>query len=37
VISGGLEPSRSWFSANKYILGAIMVVAAIVAGIVMLR
>ena len=37
VLSAGLEPSRSWFSANKYILGAILIVAAVVAAILLLR
>jgi GAF domain len=35
--SGGLGTSESWFAANKYILGAILVIAAVVAGIVWLR
>jgi hypothetical protein len=35
--SGGLGTSESWFAANKYILGAILVIAAMVAGIVWLR
>ncbi len=42
TLSAGLEPSqslfsRSWFSANKYILGAILAVAATVAAILLLR
>jgi hypothetical protein len=37
VLSAGLEPSQSWFAANKYILGAILVVAAVVAAILLLR
>lgn len=35
--SGGLGTSESWLGANKYILGAILVIAAVVAGIVWLR
>jgi len=35
--SGGLGSSESWLAANKYILGAILVIAAVVAGIVWLR
>lgn len=37
VLSAGLEPSQSWFSANKYIVGSVLVVAAIVAAILLLR
>ncbi len=37
VLSAGLEPSQSWFSRNKYIFGAILVVAAVVAAILLLR
>jgi hypothetical protein len=35
--SGGLGTSESWLGANKYILGAILLIAAVVAGIVWLR
>jgi hypothetical protein len=35
--SGGLGTSESWLGANKYILGAILVIAAVVVGIVWLR
>jgi len=35
--SGGLGTSESWLGANKYIMGAILVIAAVVAGIVWLR
>jgi GAF domain-containing protein len=35
--SGGLGTSESWLGKNKYILGAILVIAAVVAGIVWLR
>jgi len=31
VLSAGLEPSQSWFSANKYILGVLLLVAAVAA------
>jgi len=37
VLSAGLEPSQSWFSRNKYILGAIVLIAATVGGILLLR
>lgn len=37
VLSAGLQPSQSWISRNKYILGAIVVVAAAVAAILFLR
>jgi len=37
TFSGGLEPSQSWFLANKYILLALLVVAGTVAAIVLLR
>ena len=37
VLSAGLQPSQSWISANKYILGALLVVAGIVTGILLLR
>jgi hypothetical protein len=37
MFSGGLSTSKSWFSANKYILGAIILIAGIVAGIMYLR
>ena len=32
VLSAGLEPSRSWFSANKYILFALLAIGAGVAA-----
>jgi hypothetical protein len=35
--SGGLGTSESWLGKNKYILGAILVIAGVVAGIVWLR
>ena len=37
VFSAGLEPAQSWFAANKYILAAILVVAAVVGAIFLLR
>ena len=37
TFSAGLESSQSWFAANKYILGALLVVGATVAAIVLLR
>ena len=36
VLSGGLQPSQSWFSANKYIVLAVLVIAA-AAAILLLR
>jgi hypothetical protein len=35
--SGGLGGSESWLAANKYVLGAILVIAAVVAAIAWLR
>ncbi len=37
TLSAGLQPSQSWFSANKYILGAILAFAATLAAILLLR
>ena len=37
VLSAGLRPSQSWLAANKYIVGALLVVALVVAGILLLR
>lgn len=37
VLSAGLEPSQSWLARNKYIFGAIVLIAATVAGILLLR
>ncbi len=37
VLSAGLEPSQSWIARNKYILVALVVVGAAVAGIFLLR
>ena len=37
VLSAGLEPAQSWFSRNRYMLGAILVIAAVVAAIFLLR
>jgi hypothetical protein len=37
LFSGGIERSESWFSANKYIVGALLIVVAVVAAIVFLR
>ena len=37
TFSAGFEPSQSWLAANKYILGALLAVAAAVAAIVLLR
>jgi hypothetical protein len=36
-LSAGIEPSQSWLSANKLILGAILVAAATAAAILLLR
>ena len=37
VLSAGLEPQRSWFSANKYILLALLAISASVAAFLALR
>lgn len=37
VLSAGLEPQRSWFSANKYILLALLAIGASVAAFLALR
>ncbi|HTW56934.1 MAG TPA: GAF domain-containing protein [Terriglobales bacterium] len=37
VLSAGLEPAQSWFSRNKYIIVAVIVVGAAVAGAMLLR
>jgi hypothetical protein len=37
TLTAGLEPHQSWLSTNKYILGAILVIAATVAAILFLR
>jgi len=37
TFSGGLAPSESWLSANKYIVGAVLVVAVVVVAILFLR
>lgn len=37
VFSGGLEPSQSWFAANKYVFLALLVVGAVVAAIIWMR
>jgi GAF domain-containing protein len=37
ILSAGLEPSRSWFSANKYIILALLVIGAGAAAFLLLR
>jgi hypothetical protein len=37
VLSSGLEPSESWLSANKYVLGVLVVVCIVVAAFLLLR
>ena len=37
VLSAGLETSQSWFSSNKYVLGALLIVAGVIAAIFILR
>ena len=37
VLSAGLEPSQSWLSRNKYMVGVLLVVAATVTAILLLR
>jgi GAF domain-containing protein len=36
-LSAGLEPSESWFAANKFVIGALLLVAIVVATIFLLR
>jgi hypothetical protein len=37
ILSAGLEPSRSWFSANKYIILALLAIGAGAAAFLLLR
>jgi GAF domain-containing protein len=37
VLSAGLEPSQSWLSANKYVIGVLLVVAIIGAVVFLMR
>ncbi len=37
VLSGGLERSESWLSANKYVIGVLLVIAALVVAVLLLR
>jgi hypothetical protein len=37
VLSAGLEPSQSWLAANKYMIGALLVVTAVVVAVLVLR
>jgi hypothetical protein len=37
VFSAGLEPSQSWLGVNKYIVGVLLVVAAVVTAVFLLR
>jgi len=37
ILSAGMEPSASWFARNKFVVGAIVLVAATVAAILWLR
>lgn len=37
VLTAAMKPSQSWLSANKYIVGALLLVAATVAAILVLR
>jgi hypothetical protein len=37
MFSGSAAPSRSWFASNKYVLGALLVVAIVIAAIAWLR
>jgi hypothetical protein len=37
VLSAGLEPSQSWLAANKYMIGALLVVAAVVVAVLVLH
>ena len=37
VLSAGLEPSQSWLSANKYMIGVLLVIGGVVAAVFLLR
>ncbi len=37
VLSAGMEPSQSWFAANKYIVGVLLMVIVAIAAIFLLR
>jgi hypothetical protein len=37
VFSAGLEPSQSWLAANKYVIGVLLAVAAVVGAFIILR
>jgi GAF domain-containing protein len=37
VLSAGLEPSQSWLAANKYVVGVLLVIAAAIAAVFLLR
>ena len=37
MFSGSAAPSQSWFASNKYVLGALLVVAIVIAAIAWLR
>ena len=37
VLSAGLEPAQSWLSANKYVIGVLLVVGIVVAAFLLLR
>jgi hypothetical protein len=37
VLSAGLEPLQSWLSANKYMIGALLVIGVVVAAVFLLR
>ena len=37
VLSAGLEPSQSWLSRNKYVLGALLLVAVVLTVVFLLR
>lgn len=37
VLSAGIQPSQSWLAANKYILGVLLVIAAVAAAVYFLR
>jgi hypothetical protein len=37
LFSAGLEPSQSWFARNKYVIGALVLIAAAVAAVFLFR
>jgi hypothetical protein len=36
-LSAGLRPSQSWLATNKYVVGVLLVIAAAIAAVFLLR